>query len=136
MYWVVYSIFVLIENWTYFIVGWLPFYAYFRLILLSYLVLPQTQGARLLYQSHVHPFLAKYEHDIDVFIVSAHENARKAGLEYLKKAIDFVKQNLLGMQAKEQRFAPQSQSGTYCPDSIYRAHAKDWLHQLEIYMEC
>ena len=123
MYWVIYSIFVLIENWTYFIIGWLPFYAYFRLALLSYLVLPQTQGARVLYQSHVHPFLAKYEHDIDEAIVSMHNNARKAGLEYLKTAIEFVKQNLLGIQPKQQSFAPpqqQSQGGNYAQSLLSR----------------
>ena len=120
MYWVIYSIFVLIENWTYFIIGWLPFYAYFRLALLSYLVLPQTQGARVLYQSHVHPFLAKYEHDIDEVIVSMHNNARKAGLEYLKTAIEFVKQNLLGIQPKQQSFAPQSQGGNYAQNLLSR----------------
>ena len=124
MYWVIYSIFVLIENWTYFIIGWLPFYAYIRLALLSYLVLPQTQGARVLYQSHVHPFLAKYEHDIDEAIVSMHNNARKAGLEYLKTAIEFVKQNLLGIQPKQQSFAPQHQSqgggGNYAQNLLSR----------------
>ena len=78
----------------------LPFYAYFRLILLSYLVLPQTQGARLLYQNYIHPFLAHHEHDIDKFIISAHDRAKAAGLVYLKRAIEFVKENVLGVQPK------------------------------------
>jgi len=77
-----------------------PFYAYFRLLLLSYLVLPQTQGAKLLYQTHIHPFLAHHEHDIDKFITSAHNRARSAGLIYLKRAIEFIKENVLGMQPK------------------------------------
>lgn len=49
-----------------------------------------------------------------------HENARKAGLEYLKKAIDFVKQNLLGIQPKEQKFAPQTQGGNYAQSLLSR----------------
>lgn len=49
-----------------------------------------------------------------------HENARKAGLEYLKKAIEFVKQNLLGIQPKEQRFAPQTQGGNYAQSLLSR----------------
>lgn len=120
MYWVIYALLTLFESYTYFLLSWLPFYAYIRLLLISYLVLPQTQGARLLYQSHVHPFLAKYEHDIDIAIVSAHENARKAGLQYLKKAIEFVKTNLLGMRVEEQRFAPQSQGGNYAQSLLSR----------------
>lgn len=49
-----------------------------------------------------------------------HENARKAGLEYLKKAIEFVKHNLLGIQPKEQRFAPQTQDGNYAQSLLSR----------------
>ena len=52
--------------------------------------------------------------------MSAHENARKAGLQYLKKAIEFVKTNLLGMRVEEQRFAPQSQGGNYAQSLLSR----------------
>ncbi|KAL2048672.1 hypothetical protein N7G274_000584 [Stereocaulon virgatum] len=100
MYWVVLSCFSLVESWTWFVLSWVPLYAYLRLLILSYLVLPQTQGAKLLYQKHVHPFLAQHEHDIDNLITSAHDRAKSAGLIYLKRAIEFIKENLLGIQAK------------------------------------
>ncbi|KAL8730055.1 MAG: hypothetical protein Q9181_004800 [Wetmoreana brouardii] len=118
MYWVVISCFSLIEYWTFFIVSWLPFYAYLRLFLLSYLVLPQTQGARLIYQSYIHPFLAHHESDIDIFITNAHDRARAAGLQYLKRAIDFVKQNVLGMQAHHA--PPPSKGETYAQNLLSR----------------
>ncbi|KAL8674122.1 MAG: hypothetical protein Q9168_001459 [Polycauliona sp. 1 TL-2023] len=118
MYWVVISCFSLVEYWTYFIVSWVPFYAFFRLFLLSYLVLPQTQGARLIYQSYIHPFLAHHESDIDILITNAHDRARAVGLQYLKRAIDFVKQNLLGMQA--QHAPPPSQGETYAQNLFSR----------------
>ena len=98
--------------------SWLPFYAYLRLFLLSYLVLPQTQGARLLYQSYIHPFLAQHEADIDVFITNAHDRAKAVGLQYLKSAIDFVKQNVLGMQA--QHAPPPSKGETYAQNLLSR----------------
>jgi len=85
-----------------------PFYAYLRLFLLSYLVLPQTQGARLLYQSYIQPFLAQHEADIDIFISHARNRARAVGLQYLKQAMDFVKENLLGLQPIAQAFPPTS----------------------------
>ncbi|KAL8723742.1 MAG: hypothetical protein Q9225_000037 [Loekoesia sp. 1 TL-2023] len=118
MYWVVISCFSLIEYWTFFVVSWLPFYAFFRLFLLSYLVLPQTQGARLIYQSYIHPFLAHHESEIDVFITNAHDRAKAAGLQYLKRAIDFVKQNVLGMQA--QHAPPPSKGETYAQSLLSR----------------
>jgi hypothetical protein len=83
-----------------------PFYAYLRLFLLSYLVLPQTQGARLLYQSYIQPFLAQHEADIDIFISHARNRARAVGLQYLKRAMNFMKENLLGLQPITQAFPP------------------------------
>ncbi|KAL8813561.1 MAG: hypothetical protein Q9200_000170 [Gallowayella weberi] len=118
MYWVVISCCSLVEYWTFFIVSWVPFYAYLRLFLLSYLVMPQTQGARLIYQSYIHPFLAHHESDIDIFITSAHDRAKTAGLQYLKRAIDFIKQNVLGMQA--QHAPPPSQGETYAQNLFSR----------------
>ncbi|KAL8804848.1 MAG: hypothetical protein Q9182_002342 [Xanthomendoza sp. 2 TL-2023] len=118
MYWVVISCCSLAEYWTFFIISWVPFYAYLRLFLLSYLVMPQTQGARLIYQSYIHPFLAHHESDIDIFITNAHDRAKAAGLQYLKRAIDFVKQNVLGMQA--QHAPPPSQGETYAQNLFSR----------------
>ncbi|MCJ1467627.1 hypothetical protein MMC07_006252 [Pseudocyphellaria aurata] len=97
----------------------LPFYAYIRLVLLSYLVLPQTQGARLLYQSHIHPFLAHHEADIDTLITHAHDRAKAAGLSSLKRFIDFVKEKVLGLPPKSQpvRASPE---GSYAQTLLSR----------------
>lgn len=98
----------------------LPFYSSLRLLLLCYLVLPQTQGAKLIYQTHIHPFLAHHEHDIDNLIISAHERAKSAGLIYLKRAIDFVKENLLGIQPKARPGTPPSHGGNYAQSLLSR----------------
>ena len=101
MYWVVFSCFSLFDYWTWFILSWLPFYAWLRFLLLAYLVLPQTQGARLLYQSYIHPFLARNEEQIDGLIASVHEKSVAAGWGYLKEVAAFLRERLLGVQAKE-----------------------------------
>lgn len=101
MYWVVLATALLFESWFGFILVWVPFYAWFRLGFLLYLILPQTQGAKVLYQSHVQPFLHDNEVAIDDFISSAHERAKAAGITYLKQAIEWIKQNVLGLPPKE-----------------------------------
>ena len=123
MYWVVLACALLFESWAGFILTWyahvclfiydirisanayanyrIPFYAWFRLFFLLYLILPQTQGARVLYQQHVDPFLHNNELAIDDFISSAHDRAKAAGVEYLKQAIEIIKQHLLGLPPKE-----------------------------------
>ena len=113
MYWVVLSLFSLFDYWTYFILSWIPFYALFRLVLFSYLVLPQTQGAKFLYQTYVHPFLAHHEHDIDMVIGKAHDQAIKLGLQYVKQVIEFVKQNLLGIQPQSKTPQRNASGVTY-----------------------
>lgn len=78
---------------------------------LLYLIAPQTQGAKVLYQTRVHPFLQEHETSIEDFIASAHEQAKTAGLNYLKQVIELLKQNLLG-QAPSEQVAPAPSSTT------------------------
>ncbi|KAH7157747.1 TB2/DP1, HVA22 family-domain-containing protein [Dactylonectria estremocensis] len=101
MYWVVISCFLLAESWVWFIVSWIPFYGYFRLLFLLYLILPQTQGARYLYEEKVHPFLTENEVQIDEFITSAHNRLTDAGIAYLKLAIEAFKTKVLGFPPSE-----------------------------------
>ena len=115
MYWVVLSCFSLFDYWTYFILSWIPFYAFLRLIVLSYLVLPQTQGAKVIYQNYVHPFIAHHEEDIESFIVSAHDRALSLGLEYVKRGIRFVQEHLLGIQQPKTAHGQGGFGGTDSP---------------------
>ncbi|CAH0014710.1 unnamed protein product [Clonostachys rhizophaga] len=101
MYWVVFSCCLLAESWVSFILVWIPFYGYIRLLFLLYLILPQTQGARELYERYVHPFLEDNEGHIDEFIASAHERLKTAGIAYLKNAIEYIKTKVLGLPPTE-----------------------------------
>ncbi|KAL1888999.1 hypothetical protein Sste5346_009179 [Sporothrix stenoceras] len=101
MYWVVLACVVLVESWTDWILVWIPFYHYFRLFFLLYLVLPQTQGARVLYQQYIHPWITQHEAQIDEFIGSAHARMRSAGMHYLKQAIAYLR-TALGLPAAEE----------------------------------
>jgi receptor expression-enhancing protein 1/2/3/4 len=97
MYWSVLSCALLVESWFEFILVWVPFYAYMRLLFLLYLVLPQTQGARHLYETYLHPYLEDNETQIEDFIASAHDRLKAAGMAYLKQAIEMLKTKVLGM---------------------------------------
>ncbi len=91
-----------------------PFYGYIRLLFFLYLILPQTQGARVIYEEHIHPFLQENEAHIDEFIASAHERLKTAGVAYFRQAIAYLREHVLGMppQAPEPpaptNLAPQS----------------------------
>ncbi|SPQ26765.1 c945d759-008e-4e30-82d6-eab7f45118e1 [Thermothielavioides terrestris] len=110
MYWVVLACVLLVESWTEWFLVWIPFYAYIRLLFLLYLVLPQTQGARLIYEEYVHPRLEENETAIEEFIASAHERLRSAGIAYLKRAIELLKTNVLGLPPSQPEPAPEPQT--------------------------
>ncbi|OKL61969.1 hypothetical protein UA08_02567 [Talaromyces atroroseus] len=103
MYWVVLSGILLAESWTVFIIGWFPFYSWIRLFFLSYLVLPQTQGARILFQEYVDPFFEQHEREIEEFIGRSHERAKTIGLQYFYQLVDLIKEKVLGMPPQQQQ---------------------------------
>ena len=79
----------------------IPFSSYFRLFFHLYLILPQTQGAKHLYITYLEPWLEENENDIDMFIASAHERLRSAGMTYLKFAIEWARVNILHLPPDE-----------------------------------
>ncbi|KAI9794329.1 MAG: hypothetical protein M1835_006631 [Candelina submexicana] len=119
MYWVVLSCALLVEAWTEWVLIWIPFYPWIRLLLHFYLVLPQTQGARLLYQSHIHPFLSTYELEIDNFITTTHDRFKAAGLSYLKNLLAYIKETIFGLPTPKSQPSSSSSSSHSPPPSAY-----------------
>ncbi|KAI1338790.1 TB2/DP1, HVA22 family-domain-containing protein [Xylariaceae sp. FL0016] len=101
MYWCVLSVALLVESWTEFILVWVPFYSWFRLAFLLWLVLPSTQGARKLYQTYLHPYLEENELAIEDFIASAHDRLKAAGMRYLKQAVELIRTKVFNLPPAE-----------------------------------
>lgn len=97
-----------------------PFYSWIRLFFLCYLVLPQTQGARFLYQEYVEPFLTHHEHEIEELIGHSHERAKALGLQYFQKAIDLIRENLLGLPPQRPATPPPSGPAAYAQSLLSR----------------
>ncbi|WFD44763.1 hypothetical protein MPSI1_003434 [Malassezia psittaci] len=68
MYWAVMGTVRIAEAWAEWTWRWIPFYAYTKLVLILWLVLPQTRGATILYTRYMEPFIASHEQDIDLFV--------------------------------------------------------------------
>ncbi|KAJ5143676.1 TB2/DP1/HVA22-related protein [Penicillium bovifimosum] len=121
MYWVVLSVILLAESWTVFIIGWFPFYSWIRLGFMAYLVLPQTQGARVLYQDYVDPFLTHHEREIEEMIGRTHERAKALGLQYFYKAVDLIRVKVLGLPQQRPATPPQPGAASYAQSLLSRA---------------
>lgn len=72
---------------------------------MSYLVLPQAQGARIIYQTHVAPFFEQHERQIEEMIGRIHERAKTYGLQYFYQAVDWVREKVLGLEPRRRTTA-------------------------------
>ncbi|BFZ57342.1 ER membrane protein DP1/Yop1 [Savitreella phatthalungensis] len=59
-YWVVYGLLTIVEYWSNTILYWMPFYFLIKTVFLLWLVLPQFEGAVLVYQKVIRPVTLKY----------------------------------------------------------------------------
>ncbi|KAI9729708.1 MAG: hypothetical protein M1834_006659 [Cirrosporium novae-zelandiae] len=98
MYWVVLSTALLVESWTAFILTWFAV----------------TQTPRI---KSKHTY-AHHEQEIDDFISNAHDRAKAAGLQYIKQAIDFIKENVFGIQP--QPSPPPTRHASYAQTLLSR----------------
>jgi len=119
MYFVTLSLLHIVENTFDFILSWVPFYAWFRLFVHLYLILPGSQGATFIYREYIDPFLYHHEREIDNLITDTHEKARAYGLQYIHQAIEFVKVNVLGF-APTRPSTPPSRQTSYAQSLMSR----------------
>lgn len=126
IYFIILSLSLLFESWTVFILGWIPFYSWFRLFFLLYLVLPQTQGAKHLYLTYVEPYIVTHEKNIDQFIGEVHQNLEKMGLSYLSVVVEYIREKILGQASPQPQQKPGQGAagygavGSYATDLLSR----------------
>jgi len=75
VYWVVYSFFSVIEIFAETLLYWIPFYYRFKLGFLLWAMLPQTRGAKYLYDNFLKDLLKKSESKIDAVLNDAKATA-------------------------------------------------------------
>ena len=106
MYWTTLSLFLLVESQLYFILSWVPFYSWIRFGVHLYLVLPGKQGSVFIYKEYIHPFLEEHERQIDTMISEGHAKAKAAGMDAVKKGIEYIRVQILGMPPQRPSPAP------------------------------
>jgi len=93
VYWVLYSFFSLIETFQGFILYWIPFYFAFKLAFLLWAMLPQTRGAKFLYDSFLKDFLKKSSDPmsrIDTAMAEAKKSADATASELVDNVSDLA----------------------------------------------
>ena len=123
IYFIMLSLFLLAESWIW-IVTWIPFYSWFRLFFLLYLVLPQTQGAKHLYLEYFEPYIVHHERQIDDFIGQTHRQLEHMGLGYMNIVVEWLREKVLGQASPQPRAANVAPGaggyGSYATDLLSR----------------
>ena len=76
IYWVVFSTFILIDRGFSFIVKFIPFYFFFKLIFLMVLLMPGSEVCVTIYNFFVKTFYGYYEEKIDSYVIGVKEYAK------------------------------------------------------------
>lgn len=129
MYWTTLSLFLLVESQLYFILYWIPFYSWIRLGIHLYLVLPGKQGSVFLYKEYIEPFLEEHERQIDQMISEGHAKAKAAGMDVVKRAIEYIRVQVLGQAPKQPSPVPSRNVSysTYLIDRFAMPSARQGL---------
>merc|ERR1719174_885903 len=77
-YWIVYSLFSVVEVFVDYILYWIPLYYMLKLVFLIWLMIPRLGGAELVYKVLIEPSLRQYRKQIDGKIDDAKEKINKA----------------------------------------------------------
>lgn len=85
-----------------------------------YLVLPQTQGAKVIYLNYLEPYIVHHENQIDDFITQVHSQLNSIGFGYMNVLIEFVREKILRQQSPQ---PPPQQTGA----GNYASYANDFL---------
>ncbi|KPI42279.1 Receptor expression-enhancing protein 4 [Cyphellophora attinorum] len=120
IYFTILSLVQLADSYTDFITGWIPFFGVFRLFFMLYLVLPQTQGAKVLYLDYLEPYIVHHEKQIDEFITQVHTQLQSIGFGYINTLIVLIREKVLRQQSPQ---PPPQQTGA----GTYASYANDYL---------
>jgi len=88
VYWVIYAFFSIIEVFADFLLYWIPFYYAFKMAFLLWAFLPQTRGAKYLYDCFLKDLLKKNESRIDQAMADAKKKAGAIATEFADAAGD------------------------------------------------
>jgi receptor expression-enhancing protein 5/6 len=64
-YWIVFALFTFIDQFSGFILRFLPFYFFFKIVFLIWCFMPNTRGATVVYNTVIRQLFKTYEKDLD-----------------------------------------------------------------------
>lgn len=101
-YWAIYGVFSLLERVADKALKWLPYYSHLKFGFLLWLQLPQTQGAKYIYQKVLEPHLRRYERKVDICLQRSSEFMASAYSMYKVPVQQAVAASMLAFRQVQQ----------------------------------
>ena len=101
VYWVIFAFFSIVETFIDYLLYWIPFYYAFKIAFLLWAMLPQTRGAKLLYDSFLRDLLKKNESRIDAAFADAKKSAGAVASEFVAAGSDIATSVAKGSETKK-----------------------------------
>ncbi|KAJ1973670.1 hypothetical protein H4R35_003993 [Dimargaris xerosporica] len=114
-YWMVMGLFVPLEFVADTFIFWLPFYNVFKVLLVTWLVLPQTKGANYVYDALVKPWLVQNEEEIDRYLSRAQSEMETKSTYWGQRGFEAFHQVAMDSLVKGQAYITKNTS-TSSPD--------------------
>ena len=115
-FWCVFGIFQTIEMFIGFLLNFIPYYSWLRVVFFVYLMHPTTNGAQLVYEKVFKKYLKEHEKEINALIESVTERASNVGTDLAKQAKEKAKEmgsteNMIKMAGAAQQIQQKLNEG-------------------------
>ena len=103
-YWLIFGTYHVAETFFGFIFWFIPYWSWIRLGLFVWLLLPQFNGSKVVYDSVLAPFIRENKEFIQTWIAKAKQASSKAAAQAMKEATDpqnITKAMKIGFEAQE-----------------------------------
>ncbi|KAF3510840.1 hypothetical protein F2Q69_00008887 [Brassica cretica] len=110
IYWAAFGSFSLVEVFTDKLISWFPLYYHAKFAFLVSLQLPTIDGAKLIYNNHLRPFLIRHQARVDRLVDGVYEEMVKVVRSH-QGEIRFVRSMIASIFGSANEVTPPSQQG-------------------------
>ncbi|KAG2291246.1 hypothetical protein Bca52824_037915 [Brassica carinata] len=110
IYWAAFGSFSLVEVFTDKLISWFPLYYHAKFAFLVWLQLPTIDGAKLIYNNHLRPFLIRHQARVDRLVDGVYEEMVKVVRSH-QGEIRFVRSMIASIFGSANEVTPPSQQG-------------------------
>jgi receptor expression-enhancing protein 1/2/3/4 len=104
MYWIVFAIYSVTENFLDYFLFWFPFYYEIKILFLLWTLSPMSRGGIIVYRKFIHPSLISKEQAIDEFIEKSKNQGHRVFFELVTFLMNYASNFLIAFTTTFQLF--------------------------------